>query len=112
MGEGPTFVCTVHGPISRAACHSSLGGPLSCSYCEEIDNGNVRQVTTFAKAPFRRALEAWLAAAGFEQNDTDREGVQSWLAPDAGYGDGIESLTTLEAAAQLLDFERGGQHGE
>jgi hypothetical protein len=65
----------------------------------------VREVTVFAETPLRRALEAWLAARGWECQDVGPKGVETWLAPSAGYEDGINDLTTLEAVARELVVE-------
>ena len=95
--------CVHHGPISRHACMAFVEGPLLCSYCGTESPTEVKTVTPFATDPLRRMLERHLSALGYENAASDRTGVTEWLAPDAGYEDGIAPLTTLEAIAQALD---------
>lgn len=93
------YVCKTHGSISRAACHAHLIGPLCCSYCPP-GSAPVKQLDTL-----RALIEEYLQQAGYENAASDRQGVTGWMAPEAGYEDGIEWMTTLEAVAQQIQRE-------
>lgn len=93
------YLCRKHGSITRAACHAQLDGPLFCSYCPP-EAQPVQQLDTL-----RKIIEAYLQDVGFENAAADRQGVTGWMAPAAGYEDGIEWMTTLEAAAQCIAHE-------
>lgn len=64
------------------------------------------------REPLRRTVEGYLAAHRWEQNHTARDPftgvvrIESWLAPSAGYDDGINDITTMEALADQMRRER------